>query len=71
MATPSAAEIVYQETHSGDDRRATVIAPNVIFTIAAIVAVVLRFESRRIAKTKLKADDWWIVGGLVHRASRQ
>ena len=70
MPTPSAADIAYQEAHLGDDRRATVIAPNVVFTIAAIVAVVLRFESRRIAKTNIKADDWWIVGGLVHKDSR-
>ncbi len=70
MPTPSAAAIAYQEAHLGDDRRATVIAPNVVFIIAAIVAVVLRFESRHIARTALKADDWWILGGLVHEASR-
>ena len=70
MAHPSATEIAYQEDHLGDDKRATVIAPNVIFTVAAIVAVVLRFESRRIAKTDIRADDWCIVGGLVHRACR-
>ena len=70
MPTPSVAVIAYQEAHLGDDRRAAVIAPNVVFTIAAIVAVALRFESRRIAKTEIKADDWWILGGLVHRVSR-
>lgn len=67
MATPSSAEIAYQKAHLDDDKRATVIAPNIIFTVAAIVAVVLRFESRRIARTDLKADDWWIVSGLVRR----
>ncbi|KAL2038022.1 hypothetical protein N7G274_009242 [Stereocaulon virgatum] len=65
MATPSAAEITYQETHLGDDRRATIIVPNVVFIVAAMVAVILRFESRRIARIELKADDWWIAGGLI------
>ena len=70
MATPSSTDIAYQKAHLGDNRRATVIVPNVFFTVAAIVAVVLRFESRRIARTDLKADDWWILGGLVRRAHR-
>ena len=70
MATPSAAEIAYQTAHSSDDRRPTVIVPNIVCPIAAYVAVLLRFESRRIARTKLRADDWWIVAGLVRRRSR-
>ncbi|MCJ1455501.1 hypothetical protein MMC28_005856 [Mycoblastus sanguinarius] len=65
MATPSAAEIAYQTAHSSDDRRPTVIVPNIVCPIAAYVAVLLRFESRRIARTKLRADDWWIVAGLI------
>lgn len=34
---------------------------------AAYIAVVLRFVSRRIGKVPLKADDWWLVVGLVSR----
>lgn len=68
MASLSSTDIAYQKAHIGDDRRATIVVPNVIFTVAAVVAVVLRFESRRIARTDLKADDWWIFGGRVCRA---
>ena len=31
----------------------------------SFVAVLLRFASRRISKTRLQADDWTIVAALV------
>ena len=61
----AAANIRYQEAHLSDSR-----VPNVIATIAiclpcAIGAVILRFVSRRLGRVPIKADDWWIVLGLV------
>lgn len=43
---------------------ATTTASTVVATLA-IVAVTLRFLTRRITKAGLGADDWWILIGLL------
>lgn len=37
----------------------------VIFTLLAIIAVILRLVSRRLSKTKLQLDDYMIIVALV------
>ncbi|KAL8747315.1 MAG: hypothetical protein Q9190_000782 [Brigantiaea leucoxantha] len=65
MLSLSTEEIEYQRAHLKEDKRAMIIGPSVVFLVAAYIAVILRFASRRIARTAYKQDDWWILGGLV------
>ena len=57
----------YQLLHIHDSRVPKVIVSLAVCLPAAYIAVVLRFVSRRIGRVPLKADDWWIVVGLVGR----
>ena len=65
VRVPSAAEIQYMQEHIGDDKSTSIIVANVLCVVAAYIAVILRFVSRRFVLAGLKADDWWIVAGLV------
>lgn len=67
MILPNVQQINYMIAHKQDDKRAGIIASNVICIVAAYVAVTARFVSRRLVKAQLQADDWWIVVGLVSR----
>ena len=67
--TPSAASD-YQRLHIHDSRIPEIVVSLALCLSAAYVAVVLRFISRRIAKIAWKADDWWLVVGLVSRHLR-
>ena len=62
---PTPQEIAYQEAHITDDRAGSIIAANAICYAIGIVAVALRFLSRRISKIKYEWDDWLVVAGLV------
>ena len=61
------AELDYQLRHIHDSRVPEIVASLAVCLPAAYIAVVLRFASRRIGKIPLKADDWWLVVGLVSR----
>ena len=50
-----------------DDQRLTILILSIVFPIIAFVAVILRFEARRIKRLRLEADDWTIVVTLVCR----
>ena len=63
---PSAA-LDYQLLHIHDSRVPEIVATLAVCLPAAYIAVVLRFASRRIGKIPWKADDWWLVVGLVSR----
>ena len=65
MSPAVAANIRYQEAHLSDSRVPDVIAAIAICLPCAIGAVALRFVSRRLGQIPIKADDWWIVLGLV------
>lgn len=43
----------------------TIWGLDIAFPIIAILAVVLRFQARRIKRQKLGSDDWTIVAALV------
>ncbi|KAF6235596.1 hypothetical protein HO173_006279 [Letharia columbiana] len=64
MATLSPSEIAFQRSHIGDDRRTGITVSNVICYTLAVVAVLLRVFSRRLAQVEHRADDWWIWGAL-------
>lgn len=64
IVAPAAAS-EYQQLHIHDSRVHKIVVSLAVCLPAAYIAVVLRFISRRIGKVPLKADDWWIVVGLV------
>lgn len=58
-------EAQYQLAHINDSKRAA-IAPAYIISVPIIfLAVIMRFVSRRIGRTKYGADDWIMLVGLV------
>lgn len=63
MALPPSA-IRYQEEHIQENKKPNLIAASVICLSVAYIAVLLRFASRRAARTVLEADDYTIVLGL-------
>jgi hypothetical protein len=48
-----------------DNKTKAYIAGNAICLVAAFIAVVLRFASRRVARAKIGIDDYLIVIALV------
>ena len=65
MATPTPAELMYMEKHITDDRRPDVIVANAMCLGIALIAVVLRIWSRRLAKVQFGLDDYSVVLALV------
>lgn len=63
--TATATEMVYQKAHAGDDRRLDVVVSHAICITLAIIAVVLRFISRRIGTVKVGWNDHMILVGSV------
>lgn len=61
MATLTPAEILYEEQHINDDRRPMVAAANATFLAITVIAVALRFWSRRLARTPFGLDDVMIL----------
>ena len=61
-------EIQWQLAHVNEDRAGDVIVSHVVLISLAVVAVVLRFISRRI-KVGLHEDDWMILFALVSKNS--
>ena len=51
--------------HISDNMVPNIIAANVVCFTIACIAVVLRFQARRILKIRYEADDWLILAGLV------
>ena len=68
MATPS--EIQRQLDLINDDRSRTIVISHVIVMPLAIIAVTLRFVSRRMCKASIKADDYMIIIALVGLSSK-
>ncbi|CAD6569435.1 MAG: hypothetical protein ASARMPREDX12_002446 [Alectoria sarmentosa] len=62
---PTAAQVQYMEAHIGDDKKASLNVASAICLVAAYVAVAMRFLSRRLIRAEYKADDWFIIAGLV------
>ena len=47
------------------DQRPTILGLSIAFPIISIVAVLLRFESRRVSRVQFGSDDWTILAALV------
>lgn len=62
---PTPQEIAYQEAHITDDKSGAIIAASAACYAIGIIAVALRFLSRRISKIRYEWDDWLVVAGLV------
>lgn len=43
------------------------IVVSAVFPLIALIAVLLRYKARRIARQMLQGDDWWIVVSWVGR----
>jgi len=59
------AEAQYQLDHINESRLQDIVSSHIACLVIAVVAIALRFISRRISKTAIKADDWMIVAALV------
>lgn len=57
-------------TQYGDDARPMILIVNVCVLALAIVAVALRFVSRRISSSHRSADDWMAMVALVRQSSK-
>ena len=47
------------------DQRPTILGLSIAFPIVSILAVLARFESRRLKRVDIGADDWTILAALV------
>lgn len=66
MATlPPPSEILYQKEHINESRVPTLLGSGITCLGLAVIAVVLRFISRRLGRIKYEYDDWLIIPGLV------
>ena len=62
---PTPQEIAYQEAHITDNKAGSIIAASATCYAIGVVAVALRFLSRRLSKIRYEWDDWLVVLGLV------
>lgn len=58
-------EAQYQLAHIHDSKRKSIATAYIICVPIIFLAVIMRFVSRRIGRTALRADDWIMVLGLV------
>ena len=71
MADISPSEIAYEKAHIHQSRQVNLAVSNGICLGIAYIAVLLRFISRRLAKTPNGKDDWWTWAALVGEFSSQ
>ncbi|KAI9750249.1 MAG: hypothetical protein M1815_001901 [Lichina confinis] len=55
----------YQINHFDDDRRGQVLASTIAVSVLPLIAVIVRFWSRKLKRTPWKQDDYCIVVALV------
>ena len=65
MAELSPSEIANEEPYIDQNRQTVLSVCNGIFLAIAYIAILLRFISRRLAKTHNGKDDYWIWIALV------
>ena len=63
------AEAKYQLAHIKDSKRVATLIAYVVSASLSLVAVIMRFVSRRIGRTKYGADDWVMLAALVFKVS--
>lgn len=65
MAEPSPSDMAAENPYIDQSRQIVLSVCNAILLAIAYIAVLLRFISRRLAKTHIGKDDWWIWTALV------
>ena len=65
MAETEANHKQYQLDHIHDNKTPTVVAVYSLGFVLAVVAVALRFLSRKVSNLPYLADDWTILAALV------
>lgn len=70
MATLTPTQIASLQAADHDDKRSVYMAGNAICLAFAVISVVLRFWSRRIARTHIGPDDWLILAATVSSSNR-
>ena len=55
----------YQLAHINDSKRAAFLAAYIVSVSTSLLAIIMRFVSRRIGRTKYGADDWIMLVALV------
>lgn len=65
IAIPEA-ELQYQLAHINQSTSSPIIAVNIALPILSTIAILLRLYSGRIKRTPWKADDFVVLGALVH-----
>ena len=63
--------LVYQEAHTEDTRVDRIIGSAIVCLVIAYSSVLLRFLARRIGRSSLQADDWWMLASLVSERARR
>ena len=58
-------EAKYQLAHIKDSKKVATLTAYIISVCISLLAVIMRFVSRRIARTKYGADDWIMLTALV------
>ena len=58
-------EAKYQLAHIKDSKRVATWTAFIFSVSISLLAVIMRFVSRRIARTKYGADDWMMLVALV------
>lgn len=58
-------EAEYQLAHIKDSKRFATLTAYIVSVSISLLAVVMRFLSRRIARTKYGADDWIMLAASV------
>ena len=57
--------LIYQEAHTEDTRVKRLVGSAIVCLVIAYISVLLRFLARRIGRSTLQADDWWMLASLV------
>ena len=65
MAQLTPSEIAYENAHIDQSRQINMAVSNGVCLGVASIAVLLRIISRRLARAKNRADDWWAWNALV------
>lgn len=62
---PTSADIEYMKNHVADTKVPGILAVNIAGLLIVLIAVALRFVSRRLVRAHYGTDDWTIVFAAV------
>lgn len=62
----TAAQLAYQIKHQDEDRSKVIVITTTLMIVLSVISVVLRLYSRRLAKLRLRVDDYSIIVALVN-----